>query len=614
MSIKTSVPTSLRIKFREFYAALENIPLAFQLLWEADRNNTLLLAGVTLIGAILPVSEAWVTKLIIDGVVDSIRKGLSSRQGIEAILPYLLLEFSLILTGAIISQARQLIDELIDHRLGHVINTKIIRKALSLEVKYFEDAKFYDQMQNARRQSEYRAMALVNGAFMLIQNTITLLSFLILLLNFNPWIAFVLFFTTIPAFIVQSRYSSLNFRLQTWRAPESRRMNYLEQILTLDTTVKEVKLFGLGEPLLKRYAEMFWKIFNEDARLAKSRSIKSLLWGTLAILSYYGVYAWIIILAVAKQITLGGMTLYLTLFRQSQGSFQGLLENFNRLYENGLFLTNLFGFLNLKSEIETLTQSSRPVENFSKGIEFRNVWYQYPGRETWALQDFSLQIQPNEKLALVGENGAGKTTLIKLLTRLTEPTRGEILFHGVNLKYFSPAELHLRIGAIFQDFVKYQLSLRENIGFGSINNLGDDLKIQIAATKSGADEVASELPEKFETLLGRWFEEGHELSGGQWQKIALGRAFMRDAEVLILDEPTSALDAEAEYEIFKKFQDLTKGKIALLVSHRFSTVRMADRIAVIQGGKLQELGTHHDLLEKNGIYAGLFELQAEGYR
>jgi ATP-binding cassette subfamily B protein len=603
-----------RGRLRDLASSLRNLPRAFGLLWEADPYNTVGMAFVTVIAASLPVAGAWVGKLIIDGVLSSIRLGLGAEQGLRSILPYLGLEFGFILVGAINNQARQLIDELIDHRLGHTINMKIIRKALSLEVKYFEDADFYDKMQNARRQSEYRAMALVNGAFLLFQNLLTLFSFLILLLSFHPWIAAVLFFTTIPAFIIQSRYSQLNFRLQTWRAPETRSMNYLEQLLTLDTTVKEVKLFGLGEPLLQRYGKMFWKIFDEDSALAKSRSLKSLLWGTIATLSYYGVYAWIVGVTVAQQITLGEMTLYLSLFKQSQGVFQGLLENLNRLYENGLFLENLFGFLHLPVVAQLLDPAQRPAEDPEKGIEFKNVWFQYPGKTEWALEDFSLVIRPREKLALVGENGAGKTTLIKLLTRLSAPTRGSIYYRGVDLRYFTEAELNIKIGAIFQDFVKYQLTLAENIGFGSIENLSDTDRIKSSAQKSGADEVAAGLPEHFATRLGRWFEEGHELSGGQWQKVALGRAFMRDAEVLILDEPTSALDAEAEYGIFQRFRALTENRIALLVSHRFSTVRMADRIAVIKGGKIEELGTHEELVARNGIYARLFELQAKGYR
>ena len=528
--------------------------------------------------------------------------------------PYLLTEFGLILVSAVAGQARSLVYELINHRLGHSINRRIMKKALSLEAHWFENSEFYDKMQNARRQSEYRAMGLVTGGFLLVQNVLTLASMLALLLAFNPWIAILLFAAAVPVFIVQSRYSELTFRLQTWRTPETREMNYLEQLLTMDSTVKEVKLFRLGEPLLKRHDETFWRIFTEDAALARERSIKSLLWGLLSNLAYYGAYAWIVLLTVGAKISLGSMSLYLSLFRDSQGTFQGLLENISKLYENGLFLENLFSFLGLEPPARRPEGQAPPPEDPKRGIEFEGVYFQYPGQKDWTIEDFSLDIAPEEKLALVGENGAGKTTLIKLLTGLYAPTRGRILFRGVDLKLFKPEELHRRIGAIFQDYVHYQVTLRENIAFGSVENLEDLDRMLAAAKQSGAAEVAESLPKKYEAKLGRWFEDGHELSGGQWQKVALGRAFVGDGEVLILDEPTASLDAGAEYEIFQRFRELTGGRIALLVSHRFSTVRMADRIVVLKGGRIEESGTHAALLARGGTYARLFELQAQGYR
>jgi len=572
------------------------------------------LGAITLLGAVMPVSHAWVTKLIIDGVLDSLRLSLTPREGLMRVLPYIFIEFGLLLMGSINGQLRQLTDKLISHRLGHLINTRIIRKSLGLEARFFEDAEFYDKMQNARRQSEFRVMALVNGGFLLIQNVLTLATFLALLLAFNPWVALILFGAAIPAFVVQCSYSQLDFRLETWRTPETRSMAYMEQLLTLDTTVKEIKLFGLGEPLLARYANVFWRIFEEDATLARTRSVKSLVWGLVASLSYYGAYLWILLVTLSGAITLGAMTMYITLFSQSQGAFQGLLTNINALYENGLFLENLFSFFELKSEVPVLDQKGRPAEDLRCGIEFRGVWFKYPGRTEWAVENLSLEIGRKEKLAFVGENGAGKTTLIKLLLRLYEPTKGEILFRGVDLRYFSPEELHVRIGAIFQDFVHYHLPLSENIGFGAVEHLEDQARIEAAAAKSGADEVARTLPEGYKAMLGRWFDKGSELSGGQWQKIALARAFMGDREVLVLDEPTAALDAGAEYEIFRRFQELSEGKITLLVSHRFSTVRMADRIAVLKGGKIAELGSHAELVALGGTYAKLFELQAQGYR
>ena len=608
-------PDTWRGQYQEFMAALKNAPPAFAMLWEADRSSAFVMTAVTFLGGIMPVGHAWVTKLIIDGVLRSVHQGLPVREGLRVVLPYVIFEFVLILLGSINGQLRQLTDKLIDHRLGHLINTRIIRKALSLEARFFEDPDFYDKMQNARRQSEYRTMGVVRGAFLVAQNLLTLLSFASVLFAFSPWIAAVLFGATIPAFVVQCKYSDLKFRLETWRTPETRTMAYLEQLLTLDTNVKEVKLFQLGEPLLARYAKIFHGIFDEDARIARESSLKALLWGLLATLSYYGAYLWIVKLTLDSKITLGQMSMYITVFSQSQGTFTGLLDNLNRLYEDGLFLTNLFQFLGLDGgEKMHLNGAARKTPDPARGIEFEDVWFQYPGREDWALKGITLSIGAREKVALVGENGAGKTTMIKLLSRLYAPTKGRILFRGVDLNDWDLEELRDKIGAIFQDFVRYHLAFGENIGLGSVKHLEDKERIASSAAKSGADVIARALPKQYDTMLGRWFDSGHELSGGQWKKIALGRAFMRDADVLILDEPTASLDAEAEFEIFERFQKVAVGKIVLLVSHRFSTVRQADRIAVIKDGKISELGSHAELLKLGGTYARLFELQAQGYR
>lgn len=598
----------------EFAGAIRNVPPAFKLLWEADAASATGMAVVTVVSAANPVCQAWVSKQLIDGVISGVSRHVTPSQGLHELFPYVAAEFALIVVGSVCGQLRQLLDKLISHRLGYLINTRIIRKALSLETRWFEDASFYDKMQNARRQSEYRVMGIVQAGFLMTQNLLTLGSFLVVLVAYNGWVAALLFGAALPAFVAQCRYSQLQFRLEMWRTPETRVMSYFENLLTQDHAVKEVKLFRLGEPLLDRYAKTFWSIFDEDAKLARSRSVKSLFWGMLSTLTYYGAFLWIIGEALAGRTTLGGMTMYMTVFSQSQGTFQGLLDNLNTLYENGLFLDNLFSFMALESKTVVLDQKDRPAEDPTRGLEFEDVWFKYEGREDWALKGMTLRIGPSEKLALVGENGAGKTTLIKLLTRLYEPTKGRILFRGVDLRFIPPAELHKRVGAIFQDFERYHLPFDENVGFGAVEHLDDKARIEEAARKSGADEVAKTLPDRYKTMLGRWFERGFELSGGQWQKIALGRAFMSDGEVLILDEPTSSLDAEAEHEVFERFKKLTEGKIALLVSHRFSTVRMADRIAVVADGKVSELGSHDELVRRGGTYARLFELQAAGYR
>jgi ATP-binding cassette, subfamily B, bacterial len=607
-------PKTWQARLEELKAAYRNIPRAFQLVWSADRTGTLMMALTTILSAGLPASQAWAGAMIVDSVVNSLSARLTAQQGLQAALPMLGLEFGLLLAGAILSQVRRLYEHVLNAKLGHHINTAIMRKALTLDLHYFEDADFYDKLQNARREADYRATGIVNGAFMIAQNLITLFSFAVLLLSFNPWITLILFGATVPAFIAQGRFSRLHFRLLTWHAPEFRRMQYIEHLLTVDNSVKEVKLFGLGEPLLKRYTETFWRFFDEDVRLARRRSLISFGLGLLATISYYAAYAWIIFIAVTGAITLGGMTLYLALFRQSQGTVQGLFDNINRLYENGLFMDNLFGFLELAPQMTSGGHTAPLPRTLDRGLEFRSVSFRYPGREDWALRDVSLRIIPGQKVALVGPNGAGKTTLIKLLTRLYDPTEGQILLDGIDLRDFDPDELRKRIGVIFQDFVKYQLTARENIGFGQIDQLDDVERVRVAAERGGADDVVAELPGGMDTMLGRWFQDGNELSGGQWQKIALSRAFMRDGEVLVLDEPTAALDAEREYEIFQRFRELTEGKIAVLISHRFSTVRMADQIVVIEAGRIAERGSHAELVALGGTYARLFEMQAEGYR
>ena len=600
-------------KWHQWRHTFTHTPQALQLVWQTNRWATVGLGLLTLGGALLPATQAWVGKLIVDGVVAAIQSG-SDPARTRTVFVYLIFELILFLLSAGFNQARRLIQQLIQLQLANRIRGEIIRKALTLDLAYFEHPEFYDRLQNARREGGYKPTELINDTFQIVQNSITMVSFGVLLLRFNPWLVVILLATSIPAFIAETRFSEQGFRLLTRRAPESRQINYLARLLTEDGAAKEIKLFNLGETLLGRYTSLFDKFFQEDKALARRRALAGFSLGLITTAGFYGSYAWIVLHTVQGKISLGDMTLYLAIFRQGQATFQSILSAIGNIYENNLFMANYFEFLGLQPQLGLTGGDQKLPVPLNGGIEFRGVGFCYPENGDWALRDINLTIRPGEKIALVGHNGAGKTTMIKLLSRLYDPSEGTILIDGIDIRELKPMELQKRIGVIFQDFVRYHLPVSENIGFGQIDALDDKERIIESARKSGADSVIENLPDGYDTMLGRWFHGGHELSLGQWQKIALARAFMRDAEILVLDEPTASLDAATEYEILRHFQELTEGKMAILISHRFSTVRMADRIAVIEAGHIVELGTHEELMRREGTYARLFSMQAEGYR
>ncbi len=589
------------------------MPGTFRLVWQADRRGALAIGALTLFVAMLPAALAWVGKLIVDGVVAAARSNLAADRQRVAML--VLLELALMAASMGAGRTLGLLRELLRTHLGNRINERILEKALELELRHFEDADVYDKMQNARREASARPLSLVMQGFSIGQNGVTLAALAALLWRLSPWSVVVIVAASIPAFLAEARLAAESFRVNTWRAPEGRRLNYLEWILTRDSHVKEVKLFGLGPLLLSRYRALFRKFYEEDRRLAVRRMVNGLLFGLLSLAAFYGMYALVAGRAARAEITLGDMTLYLAVFRQGQTATQNVLSSVGAMYEDALYMSNLFLYLTIPTGGEAARRA--PALSAPRGqpqpIELCGVSFRYPGKNDWALRDVTLTLAPGEKLGLVGENGAGKSTLVKLLLRLYDPTEGEIRYGGVDLRDMDPAELRSRFGAVFQDFVRYQFTAAENIGLGNPKHIDDRPRIELAALRGGALPVIEALPKRFDTVLGGWFEAGHEISAGQWQKLAISRAFMRDAEVLILDEPTASIDAEAEHELFQHFRALAAERTAIVISHRFSTVRISDRIAVLHGGRLEELGTHHELIERDGRYAHLFRLQAKGY-
>jgi ATP-binding cassette subfamily B protein len=610
----STAPTSLKARLKNVGSLFRYLPGTFRLFWKASPRLAITLGGLTLVAAVLPAAIAYVGKLIVDGVVAS-QGGEAVPQG--QVLRLVGLEFGLMLGSALVDRSLALTRELLRANLGNLLNERILHKALELELRHFEDSNTYDKMQNARREANSRPLSLVMHVFSIVRNVVTLSTYAVLLVSLSPWSVVVLVAASIPAFIAEARLAAAGFRLYSWRAPEGRKLNYLEWILTRDNHVKEVKLFGLGPLVLGRYRELFQKFFNEDRALALKRMGWGLGLGVLSLGAFYGCYAYVANRAALGSITVGDMVLYLSVFRQGQASFQGILTSIGSMYEDALFMSNLFAYLEIPTGAERprVVPAVSPPRGRSNAIELKDVSFKYPGKEAWALRHVSLTLKPGEKLALVGENGAGKSTLVKMLLRLYEPTEGSILYGGVDLRDMEVEDLRSRFGAVFQDFVRYQFSVAENIGLGHVPALGDRDRIARAADLGGATSVISALPQQYDTMLGGWFEKGQELSAGQWQKLAVARAFMRDdAEVLILDEPTASIDAEAEHALFERFQALAADRIAIVISHRFSTVRMADQIAVLHNGQVEELGSHDELMARGGRYAHLFNLQARGYR
>jgi len=584
---------------------------AIQLVWSTNRRLTLALAALSLAAGVLPAGVAYIGKLIVDAVVHAIQARGSGNPDVA--LQWVAVELALVALLAAIQRTLDVVKSLLRAQLGHRVNVMILEKALTLRLEQFEDSEIYDKLVRAQREASSRPLSLVVRTFGLIQNGISLVTYGALLWTFSGLAVLVLVAAALPALFAEARFSGEAFRIFRWRTPETRQQMYLETVLAREDYTKEVKLFGLGPTLLGRYTEIFHRLYGEDRNLTLRRAAWGYAMGLLSTVAFYGAYAWIAISAVATAITLGQMTMYLIVFRHGQAALTSSLVAVGGMYEDNLYLSTLYAFLEEPAPEETGSATEGPEPG--DGIRFESVSFRYPGSETDALSGIDLHIKAGEKLALVGENGSGKTTLIKLLTRLYRPASGRILLDGCDLSEWDTDALRHRIGVIFQDFSHYQFVVGENIGVGDVQAFDDEERWRTAADKGLAAPFIEELPDGYKTQLGRWFENGRELSGGQWQKIALARAFMRrDADILVLDEPTASMDAQAELQIFDRFRDMTEKQSAVLISHRFSTVRMAHQIVVLAGGRIIERGTHEQLVEKDGHYARLFELQAAGYR
>jgi len=598
-------PTTLR----GFFGVFRYSRRALELVWSTNRPLTLALAGCTLAGGILPAAVAYVGSLIVDAVVSAIRSGGGAGHALQLVL----LEGLLVAAISAAQRGISFCQSLLRAQLGQRVNVMILEKALTLDLQHFEDSEFYDKLTRARREASTRPLSLVMRTFFLVQNGISLVSFGALLAHFSPWAVVVLLLAGLPAFVAEAKFSGDAFRLFRWRSPETRMQIYLETVLAREDHVKEVKLFGLGTRLLERYQAIFRRLYQEDRALTIRRDLWGFFLSLIGSGALYGAYAWIAISTVRQLISIGQMTMYVALFRQGQTTVSAMLTAVGGMYEDNLYLSTLYEYL--ETEVILPTGSSVRGPHPEDGIRFEDVSFTYPGAQEAALENITLHLVPGTSLALVGENGSGKTTLIKLLTRLYAPTSGRILLDGQDLAEWDEAALRERIGVIFQDFARYQLLVGENVGAGDERYFEDEERWRAAAVKGRASDFIDTLPAGYQTQLGKWFKDGRELSGGQWQKIALSRAFMRSrADILVLDEPTAAMDAQAEAEVFEHFRQLARERITILISHRFSTVRMADQIVVLNNGHIIERGSHEELMQLHGRYAQLFTLQARGYR
>ncbi len=612
-SLNTRPPKNIRTKpltLKERIAALRNLPALFKLVWQTSKWMTLVNAVLRIARSATPVTLLYVGKLIIDQVIFLARHHGADNYHLWQLVAF---EFGLAILTDALSRAITLVDALLGDLFSNHTSVKIMAHAATLDLDQFEDAVFYDKLERARQQTVGRTM-LLSQVMSQVQDLITMGFLAAGLMVFNPWLIILLLVAIIPAFLGESYFNDQSYALTRGQTPERRELDYVRYLGASDETAKEVKIFDLSGFIIERFKQLSNKFYFENKRLSINRSLWGTLFAIMGSIGYYTAYVVIISKTVEGVVTIGELAFLAGSFRQLRGLLEGILSRFTAVSQGAIYLRDFFEFFEIQPRIKPAKHPLPFPKKIRQGFTFENVGFRYLNSDRWANRHLSFTLHPGEKLALVGENGAGKTTLVKLMSRLYDPTEGRILLDEVDLRDYDIADLRLNVGIIFQDYLRYQMTFAQNIAVGNISQQFNRSLIEASAKQSLADTLADKLPGAYDQQLGKRFAQGVELSGGEWQKVALARAYMRDAQLLILDEPTSALDARAEYTVFERFAELTKGKSAVLISHRFSTVRMADRILVLENGELIEIGSHEELIIKGGRYAELFNLQAMGYR
>jgi ATP-binding cassette subfamily B protein len=596
--------------WKDRLAALRNIPPVLRIVWQSGRLVVTFSFLARLLAAVIPVAVLNIAARII-GIISDIAH--NHKPAPSYFWWLVALEFGLAIAGAISARVISFLDTLLSDRYSRYVSILVLDHASKLDLATYENPLFYDRLERARVQATDR-LVMIQATGQLIQQVITSISLAVPILWFSPWLLLLLLAFVTPAFLGESHFAFLGYALSLRQTPRKRLMDYLRILGGSKEAAKELKLFGLRDFLAERFRVLWDGVYSENLRLARRRFIAG---GFLAILSssgYYGAYVFVLYRALTGQISVSTVVFLTGAILQISTNIQNIFSTLASIADQALYLTDLLAFFNMKPTVLSKPNALPAPRPIRYGFEFKNVSFWYPGTTRRILDNLNLSIEPGERIALIGQNGQGKTTIVKLLSRLYDPSEGTILLDGIDLREYSIEDLCHEIGVIFQDFMRYEMTALENIAVGRIEKLDDRPSIQLAARKALADKVIEKLAGGYDQMLGRRFEGGVDLSGGEWQRLALARAYLRDAQMLILDEPTAALDARAEYEVFERFYDLTVGKMTLLISHRFSTVRMADRIVVLEGGRIVEEGKHDRLVESGGRYAEMFELQASSYR